>query len=804
MNSANDPSNIVAFNNPQDAGGKQVGNLLDAVRQSCDRDLKALVDNMFEHVDDSLFDRAEKAENNAAQTQYFDGMREVRKKRNLAERRFLDDIRRTLSDFAATAENVASANPSSPGNADHDELSLVDDSELEESLAITSMTNKTRTRLNRDLYALNQRLAVLRGGHEVSDADNPVGPAVLCETFRQAMRELDVETSVRLIIYKLFDRYVLAGLGDLYATINGNLADAGVLPDLKHRVPGARDTGESARGTATPGAAEDEAARNATPLDEQSQNELYATLNDLLASRHETSAQGAAGEHGAVEAPALSPAELLSALGLLQNQAATQVAAGNTVADGNAGSGSTQDVAQMKQQLLQQVGQLRGDAAGSMSGADEDTIDLVGMLFEFILEDRNLPPEMQVLLARLQIPYLKAAIIDRRMFAHASHPARRLLDALAEAAKGWSEQADRDGRLHHKIHEIVDTLLEEFDDDIDIFSRLEQNLNDFLATTRKRAELSEQRVTEATRGREKLQEARRRAAQEILGRINNNDVPEPVRGILTRAWANYLVLTLLRQGEESEEFQAALGFVDDFVWSALPMQSDVDRQQLRALLPQLEQSLRHGLSTMAFQDADIESLMGQLNTLYRQQLGVDTTAAETPAAGTAGDAPVTDTMEVIATPEMAADGSADPRQTDTEATPDTAAETATSAADATAVTEPEPPTEHMERVQALQVGDWLEFAATDEATAMRAKLSWKSPITGKYLFVNRRGLKVADKTADQLAAELHAGSVEVLEELPLFDRALDAIVERLRSTQEPDDDSSTDPADDATREMPAD
>ena len=84
-------------------------------------------------------------------------------------------------------------------------------------------------------------------------------------------------------------------------------------------------------------------------------------------------------------------------------------------------------------------------------------------------------------------------------------------------------------------------------------------------------------------------------------------------------------------------------------------------------------------------------------------------------------------------------------------------------------------------VRAIKVGTWIEF--TDEGgQCERAKLSWISPISSKYLFVNRRGLKVCDKTVFGLAAEMRRGSAVVLEEVPLFDRALDAIVARLRHT----------------------
>jgi hypothetical protein len=88
----------------------------------------------------------------------------------------------------------------------------------------------------------------------------------------------------------------------------------------------------------------------------------------------------------------------------------------------------------------------------------------------------------------------------------------------------------------------------------------------------------------------------------------------------------------------------------------------------------------------------------------------------------------------------------------------------------------------LQAVRELKVGGWVEFI-DEQGTRERAKLSWISPISGKYLFVNRRGLKVADRTAVQLATELHDQKLMILEEVPLFDRALDAIVDRLRNAR---------------------
>jgi hypothetical protein len=366
-----------------------------------------------------------------------------------------------------------------------------------------------------------------------------------------------------------------------------------------------------------------------------------------------------------------------------------------------------------------------------------------------------------VLLARLQIPYLKAAILDRKLFAHRQHPARRLLDGLADAAKSWSEESDRDGRLHDTIKGIVDRLLQEFDDDLTIFDRLSAELQQFQESNRRRAELAEQRVAESTRGREKLEQARRRAAREILNRIGDHSLPPLIHGVLSRAWANYLVLTILRKGEESQDFREALRFVDAFIASTKPVRTPDAKRDLRQLLPGIERALRKGLSNVAFQDADIERLLAQLHTYYRQQLGDAAPANEQPQALDAAPAPlpIPESIQPIA-------------------------ETIADLEDETANAEPEAAEialevrEELEHVKALKAGVWLEFNTQDDHFE-RAKLSWISPMSGRYLFVNRRGLKVADYSPYELATVMADGRARILASNALFDRAMDAIVDRL-------------------------
>ena len=136
-----------------------------------------------------------------------------------------------------------------------------------------------------------------------------------------------------------------------------------------------------------------------------------------------------------------------------------------------------------------------------------------------------------------------------------------------------------------------------------------------------RAERAEKRAADAAKGKEKLQAARRTAAREILSRSQNAQVPDLIRNILTRPWANYLVLTLLRQGEDSPEWRSAKRFIDDLISSAQPPTNDDQRAKIRQMLPGIEKSLRHGLSTVAFSDSDVRRLMRALGRFYHGQLG---------------------------------------------------------------------------------------------------------------------------------------------------------------------------------------
>ena len=72
-----------------------------------------------------------------------------------------------------------------------------------------------------------------------------------------------------------------------------------------------------------------------------------------------------------------------------------------------------------------------------------------------------------------------------------------------------------------------------------------------------------------------------------------------------------------------------------------------------------------------------------------------------------------------------------------------------------------------------------------EAQSIRCSLAGKIDMIDKYVFVNARGAKVIEKSRMSLARELKDGTVKIISEAPLIDRAIETVIGKLRNSGEP-------------------
>lgn len=420
------------------------------VRDKAAQQLRQGLQDLFDNADDTLFEMADKARSNTDHGIFFEAMRDLRLKRKNFERGFMDLL---FDGFARL------------GRAGRGELHLVpvvsyeaqpgqSKDELEKALALQTMLGKVQRRDGLALGQLTARLSELLG-KRLDDRENPLGPAMLCEYFLRAGRNLGVEIRVKLIILKLFEKYVLSDADALYGDANQLLIATGVLPALK-AVP-------SRRAVPRP----DSPAAHAPQVRPRSDGgqAVFAALQELLSTVRGSVAPTL--EPSARPQP-ISTRDLLRLLSHLQ-----QYVPQPEVEDDF-------DLRNQLEELLTRISVISGKPR-VIDDADEDVINLIAMLFQFMLEDRSVPASLKALIARLQIPLLKVAVLDKSFFSCADHPARRLLDAIDQAATGWGQRDERQRRsLYAQVEQLVQRLLNDFADDPAIFPQL---LCEFTAVT---------------------------------------------------------------------------------------------------------------------------------------------------------------------------------------------------------------------------------------------------------------------------------------------------------------------------------
>ncbi|HAZ61663.1 MAG TPA: hypothetical protein DCY89_08830, partial [Gammaproteobacteria bacterium] len=564
------------------------------------------IHRMMEKVDDALFELAEKSENIQNQSLYFDAMREVRLKRASIEDGFRSSFRAAFDAKLSTSGNASAAGKiDDPGI----EWGLVDHEAVEEQIAVNNLADKVTHGCREELYALDQRLRALLKIDAQTAWSQPASPEVVCESIRRALTDLQSGLKVRLIILKLFDRYVAGELAVIYHDCNEWLIGKGILPELRTQLRNPRSgpalLPQSVSGTAPAGGspAMDDAA-------------LVQSLRALLLGE---ALPGSATTFGAGTAAGVGSLRGLTAL-----QRGDGASWGNAVSDPVAWNEGLRGEVNILRSLK---GIELTHAFGSLGDL---TIDIVAMLFDYILDDRSIPSPLRALIGRLQIPIVKVALLDTSFFARKSHPARRLLNTLAEAAAGATSLPDESDPLYAMMEQLVTRVNREFEQDIGIFSELLDAFERFLVEEGERRQLRSERTRKvigaATASLE--EEISRLLDERIVGTTLN----DCVRGFLSDQWRALLHSLSLQHGSGPGPFRDAIGTMDELIASIQPKHTPEDRRRLSTTLPALLARLKAGMERIEVPAANRKRFLSELARVHSDAVrGRDT----------AGTAPIT-------------------------------------------------------------------------------------------------------------------------------------------------------------------
>ena len=216
--------------------------ILQACKQNADQYLESLIKQVLDKLNDTLINHSNKDGDETDSDSYIEAERELCAKRQEILIAFHEGFTRNYTARLNSPGAAAASSKKEGGQAGG--LTLVDEHELEESLAVDGLVARARDRLRNDLYALAQRFNVLIDGANYDDESQPYDPEVIGYAFRDVIQKLEFKVEVKLIAYKLFEQGVMQTVGQFYHQVNSILSDAGVLPELKLSVP-ARAGGES-------------------------------------------------------------------------------------------------------------------------------------------------------------------------------------------------------------------------------------------------------------------------------------------------------------------------------------------------------------------------------------------------------------------------------------------------------------------------------------------------------------------------------------------------------------------------------
>jgi hypothetical protein len=704
----------------------------DACRSLVRTQTPGLISALFRKLEEIRKDLVDEAASEGRHAAQADAVSAVLDRRGEIEARFLAALE---GGFDAALEQGSRPLVSGAADSLSRDAERVSRERHGEDLVLTNLVSKAENRYSTQLAALRSCLA---GGQDPVPGLEPLGPTAICSAFRSALDPVDgLDLSVKLAVYKVFDKQVMNGLEDLYDRC---------LAYAEDRAAGAADT--PGRGGGADAAERVETTRVSGYLAEK---------GEALRSTIGTVPEGGRGGASAFEAlrrgltarwprhrtgpvsPPVTTGELIALLSRLEREI------------GHGASHRSQ--ARLLWMRLRNALRIRGDGqARGLSPEDEDTLDLVFLVFDRLLQENRLEEPIRSLIGRLQIPVARLALRDKTLFADPDHPARRLINRLVETALGWVDDGLRGpGSLSSRIELVVSQVLEDEGPHPQRIHELDAAFARLMAEEKAQARDAQERGCRELREREERSSAEtvvRRHIEECLAA--SEEVPDALLSFVAEGWARVMVAAYREGGIEGASWQRAAVILDQLIWSVQPKLDDDDRRELLRHIPELLRNLREDLDRISYDQRRLAATFRELRALHMTAL-----RRTGPAHGGATSRRVRQPRPTLTPPPLPP-------------TPPAIRGEGGDGPGAGAATEPG-------SLKGVRLGTWLELRG--DRAPRRVKLACRGPISGAYLFVDRRGQGALELDGRELAALLRKGSATIVghTDPPPLDRAFDQL-----------------------------
>lgn len=770
-----------------------MSHLVERLKKTAIQLIKERLDHLFEVADSWLMDQIDSARDPRLQQQYTEMMRFLKLYRHQFEEEYYRCIGNAFSQLNTGASGKQQPQDSRPPLKDvsFDALSLVGHEEMEQNVALDSMVARCRSELDINLQMLQARIQSLMPGVRLTTDNNPLDPKVLCEALGRSVSDIPWDVKHDLIFFKLFQRYVLGDYGSIISGADSLLVDAGVLKNLNEReLLQYNKQGMAQRAAPKPA----DSAKSETPQGDSqpaTENPAGPSAGGNLPQQRDWS-QVLQGAMASLQRPSAFAGQ--SVLGSQSPQAAqlplpelVQMFQQLQSAQNNMAPGSYWQTSELCSQLNQLIQQKGGNGKEFKVGeVDTNIINLVSRLFEQVLEQDQLPGRIKALLSRLQIPYIRVAVTDPEFLGSTTHPARRLINEMANAGLELDENTEgQSDAVFSKIESVVETILSDYQDDVSLLKKLDEDFDTFMERESQRSRMVAQRMAALEEGKARSAQARSDVAEAMQERLQDQQIPESMAQILDNIWYNYLCWIHHREGKDSFAWNKALFLIDQMLACLLPVDSEEEAEDRLASVEELESAVRLGSERINYHDVALDRWLAELGAILREKASYtppETTEDLTSVAQPEPEdtTPLTDRADRFRAPRIPVKAAT---ETTGKVTRLDVTRKAPPKSEPAVTLEPLPEDDPgLLQAQKLAVGALMDYQ--HQGNSVRCKLAARIKSVDKLIFVNRSGAKLFEKSLLEVAYDINEGKLNLLEDAQLFDRALESVISSLRNVRD--------------------
>lgn len=393
-------------------------------------------------------------------------------------------------------------------------------------------------------------------------------------------------------------------------------------------------------------------------------------------------------------------------------------------------------------------------------GELQQAINLMRMLTSFMLSESD-SDDLAQWINQLYIPLLKAALIDVTVMSSEGHAVRRLLNEIAKTAIDVKADSVAEEDLYRRhIVQLIDRISKEFDRDLSIFPELLVDFKVVIDDERKRQAIISSRLNEGKTSAARSEKAQSMVDKTIARITKNKQVPIEAMDFLNSSWRLVLMLAYLKEGEKSPEWVEALQTAEVLIDSVLPS----SQNDFFGRLPELLNGLQVGMTGAGFTPAEVASFFAELESLHLQHYQ----PARKRAAQRLSLKPTLLPLEVVSefTEELSTELTSSDDMIDS-----TSLQSITEQISEKTNTLEDKREQAKQCVSELKADMWLEFYA-DADQKKRIKIAAILQPTHKFIFVDRDGKKIFEKTNDEMIDAIEQGIIRLLDANSLFGRAL--------------------------------